>query len=196
MKKIDRRIVRTRRALADALIALALEHGYENLTIRAVTDRAGVGYNTFYRHYLNLDELMTEILDSAFKNLVKSTEQATTPDGEVLAMFTFLSEQRDLLRVYVNLPWTHPARKLIKDNGTKLMHSRYAQQNTTSAPLEVSIDQLLFATYDLAVWYVDHMDEYTPEQMAVMHNVLVGKALEHQAIELRDDWMEERHQKR
>ena len=192
MKKLDRRIVRTRQKLANALITLALEHGYDNLTVKAVTAHADVGYNTFYRHYLNLDELLVEILWTAYKRLLARVAQATTPDGEVLAMYTFISEHPDVLRVYINLPWEHPARQVIVSDAVKLMYARYAQQNTSSAPLDISIDHLLMATNNLVAWYLDHLDDYTPEQAAVMHNTLVGKALEHKAINLQDDWMQKR----
>lgn len=60
MKKPDRRVIRTRRALAYALIMLALEQGCESLTIRMVTERAVVGYSTFYRHYQSLDDLLAQ----------------------------------------------------------------------------------------------------------------------------------------
>lgn len=36
----DRRVKRTQKALARALIALTLEKGYEAITIRDITDRA------------------------------------------------------------------------------------------------------------------------------------------------------------
>ena len=48
--KEDRRVTRTRKLLTEALISLSLEKGYEAVTIRDITDRAGVGYATFFRH--------------------------------------------------------------------------------------------------------------------------------------------------
>src|SRR5437879_11312519 len=47
----DRRVKRTQKALARALIELTLEKGYEAITIRDITDKAEVGYATFFRHY-------------------------------------------------------------------------------------------------------------------------------------------------
>jgi AcrR family transcriptional regulator len=54
----DRRIGRTRRLLADALIALVLERGYERLTVQDVLDRADVGRSTFYAHYRDKESLL------------------------------------------------------------------------------------------------------------------------------------------
>jgi AcrR family transcriptional regulator len=47
----DRRILRTRRSLLDALVGLILEKGYEAVTVQDVIDRADVGRSTFYAHF-------------------------------------------------------------------------------------------------------------------------------------------------
>ena len=104
MRKLDARIVRTRQALADALITLALERGYENLTIKAVTDYAGVGYNTFYRHYQSLDNLLIHILTAGLQKINELAIQFDTPHGETVAMYTYIKEHPDVMRVYINLP--------------------------------------------------------------------------------------------
>ena len=187
MKKLDRRIVRTRQALASALITLALERGYENLTIREVTKFAGVGYRTFYRHYLNLDELLVQILTTAFQEAKKRGLQTETSDGDALEFYTFVSEHPDVLRVYVNLPWTHPARQVILNDAAQFMLAHYALQNTTSVPLYVVIDHWLVATNNLIAWYLDHINDYTPEQAADIHVDLVSKVISRLTRALRDE---------
>ena len=187
MKKLDRRIVRTRQALANALITLTLERGYETLTIREVTKYAGVGYRTFYRHYLNLDDLLVQILTTAFQEFKKRGLQTETPDGDALAFYTFVSEHPDVLRVYVNLPWKHPARQVILSDSAQFMYAHYAQQDTTSVPLEVSVDHFLVATNNLLAWYLDHINDYTPEQVAEIHVDLVSKVIARLTRAIRDD---------
>ncbi len=57
-KKLDRRAVRTRRALREALIALILEKGYESITVRDITDRADLNRGTLYLHYRDKQDLL------------------------------------------------------------------------------------------------------------------------------------------
>ena len=57
----DRRIRRTQKLLGEALITEALEKGYKNITIQDVTDRADIGYRTYFRHYTGLDELLVSV---------------------------------------------------------------------------------------------------------------------------------------
>ena len=46
--KVDRRIKRTQKLLQEALIELTLEKGFDDVTIRDITERADVGYTTFF----------------------------------------------------------------------------------------------------------------------------------------------------
>ena len=192
MKKLDPRIVRTRQALANSLITLAVERGYESLTIKMVTEHAGIGNRTFYRHFLSLDDLLVQILKTAFERLKEWALEAETPHAAVRASYSFIRDHQELLRVFVSLPWEHPARQVIRAEAAKIVHERYRWQETSNVPMGLSIDHILLATINLVTWYLDHIDDYTPEQMAVIHEVLVLNALERQAIDLRDDWRQSR----
>src|SRR5690242_8768698 len=75
----DRRVKRTQKALARALIELTLEKGYEAITIRDITDKAEVGYATFFRHYHDKDALLKDVLDVVLDEL---TGLLTAPMSE------------------------------------------------------------------------------------------------------------------
>ena len=64
MNQTDRRVRRTQKSLGDALIALALEKDYDEITIQEITDRADIGYRTFFRHYSDKDELLNDVLST------------------------------------------------------------------------------------------------------------------------------------
>ena len=56
--KTDRRVLRTRQSIRNALVELMLEKPYEKITIQAIIDRANVGRATFYNHYQDKDDLL------------------------------------------------------------------------------------------------------------------------------------------
>ena len=64
MEHVDRRVRRTKKSLAEALIDLALEKAYDEITIQEITDRADIGYRTFFRHYSDKDELLEDVLST------------------------------------------------------------------------------------------------------------------------------------
>jgi len=53
----DRRTLKTRDALGDALVELMHERPFKSITVQDVLDRAGVGRSTFYTHYRDKDDL-------------------------------------------------------------------------------------------------------------------------------------------
>lgn len=61
-KHIDRRIVRTRRAIHVAFIELLTEHEYTKITITALAKRADIDRKTFYTHYSSIDSLFEDVI--------------------------------------------------------------------------------------------------------------------------------------
>jgi AcrR family transcriptional regulator len=57
VRKIDRRVRRTRDVLGDALVELMHEKPFPDITVQQVLDRAGVSRSTFYTHYRDKDDL-------------------------------------------------------------------------------------------------------------------------------------------
>jgi hypothetical protein len=56
--KEDRRTLKTKKALANALKSLVLEKAYDEITIQEIIDRANVGRSTFYMHYESKEQLL------------------------------------------------------------------------------------------------------------------------------------------
>src|ERR1041385_2364465 len=79
--KMDRRKVRTRQMLRDALIALILEKGYDTTTVEDITNRANLGRATFYLHYRDKDELLLHTLEATFDELVKNLKPISLEDA-------------------------------------------------------------------------------------------------------------------
>lgn len=69
-RKLDRRAIRTRRALRDALIALILEKGYEAVTVQDITDRADLNRGTLYLHYRDKQDLLLKSSADAHEELI------------------------------------------------------------------------------------------------------------------------------
>ncbi len=57
---VDRRVQKTKKYLSEALIALILEKGYEQVTIQDIVARANTGRSTFYTHYESKEQLLMD----------------------------------------------------------------------------------------------------------------------------------------
>ena len=52
-RKIDRRIIKTRRAINQAFADLILTNEIDDITITMITEEADIGRKTFYLHYFD-----------------------------------------------------------------------------------------------------------------------------------------------
>ena len=63
----DRRVVRTRDVLGDALVTLMHEKPFEAITVQDLLDRAGVSRSTFYTHYKDKNDLFFSDAEEFFE---------------------------------------------------------------------------------------------------------------------------------
>jgi AcrR family transcriptional regulator len=66
-RRRDRRVLRTRNTLGDALVSLIHEKNFDDITVQEVLDRAGVGRATFYTHYRDKDDLFLSDVEDFFE---------------------------------------------------------------------------------------------------------------------------------
>ncbi|MBC7870563.1 MAG: TetR/AcrR family transcriptional regulator [Chitinophagaceae bacterium] len=92
-RKPDRRIQRTRTLLRNALMALIVEQGYENITVQEIADKADVARATFYLHYKDKEELLLKSMEEIHDELVASigpvSENFTMADGNPVDLIAF-----------------------------------------------------------------------------------------------------------
>src|SRR5687767_9828388 len=62
--RLDPRVVRTRQMLREAFMALIAERGFETVTIQDITERATLNRATFYLHYRDKYELLTDLFET------------------------------------------------------------------------------------------------------------------------------------
>lgn len=65
----DLRIARTQRLIKQAFYELIKERGFENITVKDITERAMISRNTFYLHYSDKFELLNRQCDELMRTL-------------------------------------------------------------------------------------------------------------------------------
>lgn len=191
MKKLDRRVVRTRRAISDALIELAREKEYDSISVRDITQRADVGYATFFRHYKSKDEVLTQRLRGMIHELLQEVRDAKTLQEESLAMYTVLKDHREVVSLGLSLPREHPAVKTLWREASENVAELYLPRDEDTIPKAVSVNHVVNSVAALINWWLSEGDEYSAEQMATMQSELIIKvtetvALDHRVERLRD----------
>src|SRR5215213_11309741 len=62
LNRAERRRIQSHQQLLVATAQLMTEKSYSALTIKAITDRADLGYGTFYLHFKDLDDVVWEVV--------------------------------------------------------------------------------------------------------------------------------------
>jgi AcrR family transcriptional regulator len=169
----DRRIRRTQHLLAKALISLTLEKGYEAVTIRDITERADIGYATFFRHYRDKDELLQDVLDVVPDELL-GLLCPTTPDADPAAfgvlLFRHIQEQSEMVRVLIG---SHTLLPRLIEAATQKIVEDFAPNPDSDVPLEIAAHHIVTSTISLIQWWLDHQMPYPPELMGKIYHELI-----------------------
>lgn len=69
---IDKRIVKSKKAMKEALLALMQENDFKEISISDIVRLADLNRGTFYKHYQFKEDLLSEIIDEVITDLVDS----------------------------------------------------------------------------------------------------------------------------
>ena len=174
MNRQDKRVRRTRKALADALIALTIEQGYEGVTIQGITDRAGVGYRTYFRHYADKEALLHDVLQNTvaeLRLLIETPAAANEPgyhpipveNGRII--FEHIAANSDLYRVLLSSG--SAALEPIMAYAQREALDSLEQMPDPPIPPPILAQHAVATIFSLAQWWLDNEMPYPPEKMAV-----------------------------
>lgn len=178
---VDRRIQRTRRLLGDALIGLIVERGYDELTIKDVTDRADVAYVTFFRHYRSLNELLAERLAETIAQTTAEVSAIApndaawyTPEGG-LRIFEVVGENAALFRILLTSAGALAVRRQVQEMiaATVLRNCAALLAETQPLPPEVAANHLAASQLSLLEWWLVHDQPYPAREMAAIYTQMV-----------------------
>jgi AcrR family transcriptional regulator len=168
MDRTDRRVKRTQKLLQDALIGLTLEKGFEAVTIREITDRADVGYATFFRHYPDKDALLADVLETMkdeFQALLAPYSMVSDPEKTGALLFEYVEQNCDLCRVLLDstdiMTLLKPVHEIGKSDDALMLN--FSSQRLV--PVEVALSHFMSSLVMLIRWWLDHGMPYPPERM-------------------------------
>lgn len=82
---MDRRILRTKKALKDTLMELLKKQNFESITVSQICDSAMVSRNTFYNYYTDKYALLEDCFkdyESRFEQHFEALQNTDNPDGK------------------------------------------------------------------------------------------------------------------
>ncbi|MBR7040070.1 MAG: TetR/AcrR family transcriptional regulator [Oscillospiraceae bacterium] len=100
-KTPDRRTLKTRRALSDALAELLVDHELHKVTVQQIADKADVNRVTFYKHFLDVYDLYDKIESECLVDLGMLMLQLEQQDDETIftELVGYISEHRKMFQM-------------------------------------------------------------------------------------------------
>jgi AcrR family transcriptional regulator len=174
--KVDRRIQRTQRALIDALVALALEKGYDAVTIRDLAERADISYSTFFRHYAGKDELLVTEIKSVIDDLQAlighTRDKSRAAEGALI--FQHVAENQAFFRVLFTSQGTSRILYDVQQQIAAELVQERVFANSNVVPPEIAANHFVVTILGLIRWWLDHDMPYPVERMAAIYSHLMS----------------------
>ena len=174
MNEADRRVKRTRRLLGQALVELTLEKGYEEVAIQEITDRADIGYRTYFRHYADKDALLEDVLGEMLAELQQLMILPSTatfigfepvPEENGRILFQHVQDNSDLYRVFLS---SGPVvMEPMMGTACRKAHGFFDAVPNSPIPLEIVANHVIASIFALIRWWLENDKPYPPQQMGV-----------------------------
>jgi AcrR family transcriptional regulator len=175
--KNDRRILRTRKMLWEALIALIEEKEYSEITIQDIADRANVNRVTFYLHYRDKQDLLEKSVDVIFTDLTSKITPLSgenfrldiPPQGMVL-VYQFIAENAAFYRIILGkngIPFlVNRLRNFLAEIAMQRLQPLAAQDQLRRIPIEVVAQYAAGSIIALISWWLENDLPIAPEEFA------------------------------
>lgn len=181
--KTDRRIVRTRNKLGNALMALLEERSFDDITVQDVLDRAGVGRSTFYVHYRDKQDLFLSDVEDFFElcsGLLKRHNASPDRLLPVQEVFAHIREMRDFYAAVVRSGKVNEIQVLGRGFFARSIDERLQSAGMKMDPLERSAKShaLAGSFFSLLDWWIDKGMKADPKEIDTLFHRMAWTGLQ------------------
>lgn len=180
-KSGDLRVRRTRALLQKALIELTIEKGFTDVTVRDITERAMVNRSTFYHHYVDKYDLLSQYIEEVIALIYDQEGNShpmtdfDQPSAGLVRILQHVQANADFYRVLLGKKGD-PAfcaqsfRRFIEQQFRYMLPSEPAKVDPNRPPLDLSVNYILHAGIGAILWWLENDQPCSPEQVAIWLN--------------------------
>lgn len=178
-QKTDRRIVRTRQQLRQALFSLVFEKSYDRISVQDILDRANIGRSTFYAHFRDKDDLLLDAIPGKILDFDETSDELVP---SLVPIFTHAQEFFDFFRALMGnegiaLAFKTAHQQMMRD---WLAHINRLQAKGVASglPPVVMAHYLTGAFGAVFQWWLDEKMPYSPIEMDRMFRQLTEQKIQ------------------
>ncbi|MBV6324102.1 TetR/AcrR family transcriptional regulator [Duganella violaceipulchra] len=166
----DRRVLKTKAALRDAMLALMAPRGWDQMTIQEICERANVGRSTFYMHYQSKDDLLSEGLNDLRDMIAAQTAPAQLAGCHFLpGLLDHMAQQRDVFRAAIGRRGGHGVARRFRQMVLQLVEIELERRRHPAAARPWVARFVAGGIVEAMTWWVDAAE---PPPIATMQREL------------------------
>jgi AcrR family transcriptional regulator len=185
VRRTDRRIRRTQKALHAALISLVLEKDYDSITVQEILDRADIGRSTFYLHFRDKDELLISGMENLKETLNAAIEQKRDSFGsqQIIgfseAMFQHAREYRNVYYALLHTTAWPVVRERLEEVLDELIWRESKieigkiKRTESNTPVDLFVHYVTSTFFTVLTWWLDRRSRLKPSEMNSVFRSLV-----------------------
>lgn len=182
-KKVDRRVIKTRRQLKKGLAALMKEKSVNQITVKELVEEVDINRSTFYLHFKDIQDLLREIEENMEAQIKRAIEEHPIVSGNENAfyfiedMFRVLDEEREISKALIgpngDMGFIHRIERIIKKNSRGTLEKMFPGKKED---LKYFYAFCLSGCLGLVKVWLNEGEEKSPEEMAQMTFNMIANA--------------------
>jgi AcrR family transcriptional regulator len=186
LEKLDPRVIRTRQMLRDALVSLIAEKGFDAITVQDIADRATLNRATFYLHYKDKQDLLTQSLHDAVDELLADIGLAQDEEGQlafdiagrpIVTVFRHVAQHTQFYRVMMGAEGVPAFIAGVRDYMAVItlrwLTTLQPDPAKSLVPLEIVANSLSWSLLGVLIWWLEHDMPHPPDYMAEQFRLLI-----------------------
>ena len=179
-KKVDRRVIKTRRQLKKGLAALMKEKSVNQITVKELVEEVDINRSTFYLHF---KDILREIEENMEAQIKRAIEEHPIVSGNENAfyfiedMFRVLDEEREISKALIgpngDMGFIHRIERIIKENSRGTLEKMFPGKKED---LKYFYAFCLSGCLGLVKVWLNEGEEKSPEEMAQMTFNMIANA--------------------
>ena len=182
-KKVDRRVIKTRRQIKKGLAALMKEKSVNQITVKELVEEVDINRSTFYLHFKDIQDLLREIEENMEAQIKRAIEEHPIVSGNENAfyfiedMFRVLDEEREISKALIgpngDMGFIHRIERIIKENSRGTLEKMFPGKKED---LKYFYAFCLSGCLGLVKVWLNEGEEKSPEEMAQMTFNMIANA--------------------
>lgn len=178
------KVAKTKELIRSTFVELIEEKGFESISIRDITMKAGLNRGTFYLHYQDKYDLMEKSQEDiliGLKHAVKDMNPTDLLDyytndliyPPILKVFEYLTENARLIKVLISSKgdpaFPKKMKNILKTSLYEKLVKLLGTENSLTIPYEYSTAFISSAFFGVIEQWLEKDVPHTPEEMANIH---------------------------